>query len=127
MAFRDNPTLYNIDIWSEIPYDNLTLLGEMPQLRELSIYIQSLDGIENLPRLDYLYLGPPQPDLSKLAEARSLSTIDISPLHITDYAPLFTAPHLELILAESDQEKNLRAAMSLSGASVKIEIVNNIP
>lgn len=74
--------------------------------------LQSLEGIENLPALQYLHIqGSQVTDLSPVKKASSLLHLGIGWLDIQDYTPVRKAPVLEEIYCTGQQKEEIMKAV----------------
>lgn len=92
---------------------DLGALGTAESLKYLNVWgnLTSLDGIECLPNLVYLfcYSTGNLYDLEVLTQAKNLRELGITGVYITDYSPLFEIPILERVTCREVQAQQILA------------------
>ncbi|MDO4339188.1 MAG: protein kinase [Eubacteriales bacterium] len=92
-----------------LPGDLQPLAGmDSLSLLNLRTGLESLEGIENFPNLQYLHIeGSSVTDLSPIAQAPKLLDLGIQNLQIEDYTPVLEHPTLERIFCDEQQKEEI--------------------
>ena len=123
-VLRQLDSLTNFMLWGEYTLKDLTPLEGMDKLNCIVMMdgLESLEGIEKLPSLEYLYLiGSDVHDLSPIRNAKKLKGMDITGLVIFDMSPLLEVSTLENLLCDAQQAEELWKLEENPGFEIQVQ------